>query len=125
MASDSATPGEHKSSRRYAGDVGASVRAVLKDTGAAMVGTPQWKREDDTELYDAILLIRDMIVRANHENYPEELPFNIGSSYQRWIVSWLSSTFDHRLFTECYANGDANLIAALDVLDRRVAREIS
>lgn len=90
-----------------------------------MAGTPRWKREDDPELYDAILLIRDMIVRVNQENYPGELPFNIGSSYQRWIASWLSSTFDHRLFTDGYANGDADLIAALDVLDRRVAREIS
>lgn len=121
MASNSATGSE----RRYAGDVAAAVRTVLKDTRAAMVGTPQWKREDDPELYDAILLVRDMIVRVNQENYPDELPFNIGSSYQRWIVFWLSSTFDYRLFNDGYANGDANLVAALGILDMRVAREIS
>lgn len=51
--------------------------AWLIDTRAVMVGTPQWKREDDPELYDAIVLVRDMIVRVNQENYPDELPFNI------------------------------------------------
>ena len=51
--------------------------AWLIDTRAAMVGTPQRGREDAPELYDAILLVRDMIVRVNQESYPDELPFNI------------------------------------------------
>ena len=51
--------------------------ALLIDTRAAIVGTLQWKMEDAPELYDAILLVRDMIVRVNQKNYPDELPCNI------------------------------------------------
>lgn len=117
---------EFELDKRYPGDdVPDVVHAVLKDEGARLKGYPQWSRGENPELYDAIVLIRDMIIRAHREMYPDESPFNIGSSYQRWINSWLSSKRHHDLFLNVYANNDPALITALNVFDRRVSMIIN
>ena len=110
------------SDRRYAGDVSAALHKILGDTGARMTGSPQWQRDDDPELYDAILMIRDWIVRESLQAYPDELPFNIGNSYQRWVVSRLSSKTGCALFMRGYANDVPELVEALNVLDKRVEK---
>lgn len=110
------------SDQRYAGDVSAALHTLLRDTGARMTGSPQWPRGDDPELHDAITTIRDWIIRENERTCPEELPFNIGNSYQRRLVSWLSSKSGYTLFMRGYANDDPELVAALVVMDKRAAK---
>lgn len=112
---------EFELDKRYSGDVPDAVHSILRDEGARLKGYPQWPKDEDPELYDAIVLIREMIIRTNREMYPDESPFNIGSSYQRWINSWLTSKRHHDLFLNAYANNDPGLITALDVFDRRVS----
>lgn len=109
---------------RYAGDVSSAVHMILGDSGARLTGAPMWQRDDDPELYDAILVIRDRIVRDNQQTCPGELPFNIGNSYQRQVVSWLASKSGYALFMRDCANDNPELVAAVGVLDKRVAKEV-
>lgn len=109
---------------RYSGDISAALYALLGDTRARVTGSPQWPRDDDSELYDAILMIRDWIVTENERSCPDELPFNIGNSYQRQIASLLSSKRNHAMFIRSQAGNAPELVAAIDVLDKRVAKEV-
>lgn len=115
---------EFEQDRRYSGDVPDAVRFLLKDQGARLKGHPQWERDEDPELYDAILVIRESIVRTNKEIDPDESPFNIGSSYQRWINSWLSSKSGYKLFLKMYST-IPEMVAAPDLVDKRVASIIT
>lgn len=115
---------EFAQDKRYPGSVPDAVCFLLKDDGARLKGCPQWSKDEDPELYDAIVVIRETIVRTNKEIYPDESPFNIGSSYQRWINSWLSSKSGYMLFRKIYST-TPEMAAALDLLDKRVASIIS
>jgi hypothetical protein len=61
------------------------LRALLKDDFAVYGGNPHWNRSDDPALYDAIMTLRDYFIRKA----PEELPFDVGSSFIRQMSECL------------------------------------
>jgi hypothetical protein len=113
---------QSKLDERYPGGARAIsefVASVLKDSGARLIGTPHWPREDDADLYDAITCLRDSLLEYRKED------FNIGGSYIRYLNTWLSSNFEYNYFVKMYDKPGRCEVASLDVIDRRVREAIA
>jgi len=101
-----------------------ALKIVLKeDKGAMFVGDPKWDRDNDPELYDAVVATRVAILqRIKHFSSP-------GGTYIRELSGYLGDEymFDllHRLQEHQIDNKlSAGNINPLDVMDERVRKVI-